>query len=157
MSTNLNDTFIILAGFAVFTAIFLFCIKSFRQLRKKNPTHPLVKLSNTANKKVEYKCTCGKGGTIYLGRAVVRWMDLVIITLIFSIFFLDLKEALTTIREALPALLFLLIVCLCVYIPLYISLYREMREYMHSEECSKNAAIRALPYQMQGSKFEVYK
>jgi len=152
MLTNILHalTLIILISVTVLLVAILVFAKKFKALRKSNPTHLLIKLNNVANRKVAYECICGKGGNIYLGRAFVRVIDLAILILLtLSIF--------SGARIPLPVILLLSLLILGVYIPLYISLYKKMRASKHSKSCSRIAAIHALPYQTQGSWFEIRK
>ena len=145
MLTNIIDALalIILVGSVVLIVVLLVFAKKFKALRKSNPTHPLVKLNNAANKKIAYECICGKGGNIYVGRAFVRVINIAILILFTLSIFLGA-------RIPIPVILLLSIIILGVYIPMFINIYKDMRAYKHSKPCSRKAAIRALPYQTRG-------
>jgi len=95
-----------------------------------------------------YTCKCDTGGEIILGKALVKWLNVIIIILLSGFVFVD-------ILKVWPALLLLSLVVLCVYIPIYFQIYKEMKRAKHNDVCSKKAAFVSLPYQMQGSWFEI--
>lgn len=132
-------------------ALILSYLRLIERLRKKKgSTHLLVKLDDAVNRKIPYECVCGRGGEIYLGRAFARWM-------MYIVLFIPMGASLFNIKEMWPLILFFLAIIAWVYIPGYFQIYKQMKKSKHSMHCSRKAAIASLPYQTEGSWFEIRK
>ena len=153
------DILIIIAGISILLILTTAYIKYVNKLRKqKRFRNPLVRLDIAADTDIVYRCNCGKGDTIVLGKCFSSWMQkFVLFLLLISIVISITSSTFDTIQKFLTVLLVMLPILLIVYVPIYFQIFKEMLKAGHTGICSKRVAITALPYQMQNSWFKIKK
>ena len=119
--------------------------------KQRNNKHLWSRLSSSIEKQYEYKCRCSRGGKIYLGLRLAKWVNIAII--VIPLVIINIWQIID--MEFVPAMIVDLLL-VGIFTRGYVDLYRAMRKDKHSTKCSRGAAILGNLYSGRGSSYSIY-